>query len=215
MKRILVYGDSNTWGHVPARGTRYPDDVRWPGVAAKELGEDYRIIEDSISGRTTVWDDPVCPMRCGKDNLGYSLLAHAPLDLVALSLGVNDLKFTDADGVVRGVERLVDMIRMGDELFLSFSPIFRDEKRILLIAPAPISDDIPVIRPGHALQYAAAPSHLLPEKYRALAEKKGLFFLDASLYAEPSPEDAIHFSPESHRRLGAAAARKIAEIFQN
>ena len=32
------------------------------------------------------------PFRCGKDNLGYSMLAHAPLDLVVLALGGNDLR---------------------------------------------------------------------------------------------------------------------------
>ena len=100
MKRVLVFGDSNSWGHVPAKCTRYPEDSRWPAVAAALLGPEYQIIEDSISGRTTVYEDPVVPFRCGKDNLGYSMLAHAPLDLVVLALGGNDLKFTDADGVI-------------------------------------------------------------------------------------------------------------------
>lgn len=39
MKReYFVSGDSNTWGAVPAEGTRHPDDVRWTGILA-ELGE--------------------------------------------------------------------------------------------------------------------------------------------------------------------------------
>ncbi len=106
------------------------------------------------------------------------------------------------------------MVRIGDELFCSFSPIFRDIKRILLVAPAPIAEEIQILRPGHDLQYAAAPSRLLPAKYKALAEEKNVFFLDSSLYAEPSLADCIHFSPESHRALGIAAAEKIKQIFE-
>ena len=40
-KRIMVYGDSNTWGYIPVeRGTttRYPKVVRWPGVFQTALG---------------------------------------------------------------------------------------------------------------------------------------------------------------------------------
>ena len=89
MKRILCFGDSNAWGHVPARGTRYPYDVRWPGVAAGILGPGYQIVEDSISGRTTVYEDPKLAKRCGLTSLGYSLVAHLPVDLVIIALGSN------------------------------------------------------------------------------------------------------------------------------
>ena len=40
-KRIMVYGDSNTWGYIPVESgltTRYPEDVRWPGVLRAALG---------------------------------------------------------------------------------------------------------------------------------------------------------------------------------
>ena len=50
MKRVLCYGDSNTWGYVPGLGVRHPEDVRWTGVAAKLLGPDYRIIEEGMNG---------------------------------------------------------------------------------------------------------------------------------------------------------------------
>lgn len=58
-KRILCFGDSNTWGAVPAEGTRHPDDVRWTGILAAELGNEYQVIEEGYNGRTTVHDDPV------------------------------------------------------------------------------------------------------------------------------------------------------------
>ena len=48
-KRILCFGDSNTWGAVPAEGTRHPDDVRWTGILAAELGNEYQVIEEPLS----------------------------------------------------------------------------------------------------------------------------------------------------------------------
>lgn len=47
-KRILCYGDSNTWGRVPSHMgmERYPIDTRWPGILQGLLGEDYEIIEE-------------------------------------------------------------------------------------------------------------------------------------------------------------------------
>lgn len=213
VKRILCYGDSNTWGHVPAKGTRYPDDVRWPGVMAEVLGGDYRVIEDSISGRTVLHDDPMTPKRCGVDNLGYSLLAHSPIDLMIVALGENDLRAMDAAGVRRNITRLIDMIRGADTLYYSFSPIFRDEKRILLIAPPHIRDEIETLRPYHALAHAAEESKKLAFHYEEVAKAKHTEFLDLAPLVTASLEDCIHLSPESHRIVGEAVAAKVKEIF--
>ena len=49
MKRILCYGDSNTWGYVAGSGARYPYNVRWTGVAQRELGNEYIIFEDEAT----------------------------------------------------------------------------------------------------------------------------------------------------------------------
>ena len=65
MKRILCYGDSNTWGYDPVEtGTegsaaaRFPEDVRWTGVLQRQLGPGYRVLEEGLNGRTTAFQDP-------------------------------------------------------------------------------------------------------------------------------------------------------------
>ena len=58
MKNILCFGDSNTYGLRPDNGDRYSRDVRWTGILSKRLGEkDYRIVEEGLCGRTTVFED--------------------------------------------------------------------------------------------------------------------------------------------------------------
>lgn len=59
MKTILCYGDSNTYGLRPDSNQRYPREIRWTGLLQKSLGEDYYVIEEGLSGRTTLWDDPI------------------------------------------------------------------------------------------------------------------------------------------------------------
>ena len=101
-KHILCFGDSLTWGFRPGLATRFDEDERWTGVLRRELGEEYCVHEDGISGRTSVFEDPYVPWRCGKAALGYTLMSQKPLDLVILMIGTHDLKVTDGYGAARG-----------------------------------------------------------------------------------------------------------------
>lgn len=214
MKNILCFGDSNAWGFIPAQATRYDRSVRWTGIVSESLGENYRLIEDCISGRTTVYEDPCVKCRCGMSSIGYALLAQAPLDMVILALGPNDLKFTDSDGSMRGIARLVDLVKNADIVFDSYAPIFPNGVKILLLGPPLIRDDIGEKRPGHALANAAHESKLLAEKYRRVAEEKEIHFLDVSGISEASPADCLHMEPESHKAIAKAVAEKIRSIFE-
>jgi hypothetical protein len=49
--RIMVFGDSLSWGFIPNEGRaseRYQVDSRWPGVIQKELGSDYEVIDEFV-----------------------------------------------------------------------------------------------------------------------------------------------------------------------
>ena len=57
MKNVLCFGDSNTYGYDPAgmrdgTAVRYARDVRWCGVAQRDLGEGWHVIEEGLNGRT-------------------------------------------------------------------------------------------------------------------------------------------------------------------
>ena len=92
MRSILCFGDSNTYGESPEGLGRYPRDERWPGILQTALGAEYLVIEEGLNGRTTVWEDEVEGDKSGKKHLPVCLASHAPLDLVILMLGANDLK---------------------------------------------------------------------------------------------------------------------------
>ena len=68
MKRILCFGDSNTWGYAPKDGYRFDENTRWTGLLQNAL-PDYKIIEEGLNGRTAVWDDPIEGYKNGKPYL--------------------------------------------------------------------------------------------------------------------------------------------------
>ncbi|MDR3149381.1 MAG: GDSL-type esterase/lipase family protein [Oscillospiraceae bacterium] len=95
MKTILCYGDSNTFGANPfgdADGVwRHPWEVRYPGRLQTLLGNEYRVVEEGLGGRTTVFNDPTSPNRIGLEFLPVCVESHCP-DIVVLMLGTNDTK---------------------------------------------------------------------------------------------------------------------------
>ncbi len=97
-KHIVCIGDSNTHGYCadPADcaegGIRFNEDERWTCLLQKALGEDYLVTEEGLSGRTTVFPDP---LHESMDALGviYALLkSHEAVDLLVIMLGTNDVK---------------------------------------------------------------------------------------------------------------------------
>ena len=116
--RILCYGDSNTFGSRPdGLGQRYTDEVRWSGVLQERLGAEFQVIVEGLPGRTTVWDDPIEPYRNGSAYLMPCLLSQAPLDVVVLLLGTNDLKqrfSATAQDIASGAGRLIGMIQQSE-----------------------------------------------------------------------------------------------------
>ena len=63
MKRILCYGDSNTFGTGPMAALSsdpvHAKHVRWAGVMEAALGDGWDVVVEGLPGRTTVFDDPV------------------------------------------------------------------------------------------------------------------------------------------------------------
>ena len=206
MKHILCFGDSNTWGYIPASGARYDEHVRWTGVLADALGASFRVHEDGLNARTSVFDSPFKPFLNGMPALQTALWAQKPLDALVLSLGTNDLKTWDAARSAAGVGTLVAMAQSMDSLYPSSTPVFRDRKRILVISPILVGDWLSRIDPDSDLAGAAEASRAFPRHFATMCASLGVEMLDAQTIAAPSGEDAVHMTPEGHRALGLAVA---------
>ncbi len=199
MKTLLCFGDSNTWGYEPATGERYAPEVRWPGVLARLLGPEYRVIEEGLPGRTTVFDDPLEPHKRGRDYLPPCLGSHAPLDLVILLLGTNDLKAiysASALDIALGCDALLGLIEQSGAGHGGIAP------EALLIAPPPLK---PLPEPwGESWEGAEAKSRKLAEHYQRIAAEHECAFLNAGDYIVSSDEDGVHWEASEHAKLGKA-----------
>jgi lysophospholipase L1-like esterase len=213
-RRILCFGDSNTWGFVPVTvppSSRYPRELRWPHVMAAALGSEVTVIEEALNGRTTDLADPAAPLLAGAglDGAAYlpaALASHLPLDVVVIMLGTNDLKAQFARAPARiatGAKRLVDCVRTLDGGVGTAYP----NPRVLLICPPPLGS----FSPWFAEMYAggAEKSRALPPLYAAVATATGAAFLDAGTVISTDGIDGVHLSAEMQRRLGLAAAEAV------
>lgn len=211
-KRILCYGDSNTWGYIPNTGKRFSEEDRWTGILAKELGDSYQILEDGINGRTTVWDDPFADYRNGLEGLGYTLNRVRPLDLVIVMLGTNDLNYTNAYGYYKGMSLLVGCVLNGDICYPGTEPIFRGQKKVLLVSPIHLAPKIKERRPEIHMADKYEESLILAEYTKKLAEEQGVFWMNAADYAKAEETDCLHMDANNHRNLGMAIAEKVKTI---
>jgi len=219
-KRVLVFGDSNTWGWIPVeRGyptTRYSVGERWPGVAQAALGERYEVIEEALNGRTTNLADPAVPELSGAgfDGSAYlpaAVASHLPLDLVVIMLGTNDLKTAfhrSPEEVAQGIRRLIELVKAQDRAAWTEYPA----PHVLVVAPPPMSDTERF--PAPVFKNGIDKSRQLAAPYEAVARAAGAEFLDAGRIMPADGVDGLHLSAEAHRQLGRAIADKIRAIFE-
>ena len=214
MKNILCYGDSNTWGYIP--GTlnletgykeRYSTNQRWTMLLQQHLGQQYRIIEEGLGARTTDIDDPNKPGRNGLSFLKICLESHAPLSLVILMLGTNDLnnKFSrELVDTVNGIEKLINCIKetnCGSDM-LSAS-------EVLIISPP---------HPCHEMGFdgqflgSISRSKKLVDLYQNIVKINGCYFLNAAELIHPSEIDGIHLDLNGHKALSKMISAKILEM---
>lgn len=199
-KRILCFGDSNTWGYQPQTNhLRFLPNKRWTGVLQNLLGNDFEVIEEGLNSRTLDQEDkrPTKEGRRGDLYLLPCLDTHDPLDLVIIMLGTNELKHTYEKDVSEVVQLL-------DELFFSTvvsrkSQFSNKTPRLLVIAP-PIVDETTDYAKERYIGGAVKAVELSKELKRLCIDQK-YSFLDSNDYVNTGA-DGVHMDEESHKRLG-------------
>ena len=217
MKTIVCYGDSNTWGYMPKRErpqettlNRFPWGVRWTSLLQEQLGAAYRVVEEGLNGRTTMFDDPLDICRNGLEAIDYSMLTNSPVDLVILMLGTNDVKefFGMPPYVIaRGCARLIDRIQAGGYGPNGAAP------QILLVAPLKLPDTLPGSWLGDEFgPGAVARNDQLPAYYEKIAAEKGVHFLNAAASVTADPADSIHMNEAGHAATAELMYEQVRRI---
>ncbi|MGL4286992.1 MAG: SGNH/GDSL hydrolase family protein [Phreatobacter sp.] len=202
MRQILVYGDSVTWGIIPGTRDRLAFAQRWPMVLERRLnaeGATFRVIENCLNGRRTVWDDPFRPGRNGAAGLAEVVELNSPLALVVIALGTNDFQAThdiSAWMAGQGVARLIDIV--GQAVIEPGLP----RPAILVVAPPRI--EAPKGENVFKFVGAERRSEGFADVLRRVAETKAAHFFDMNDVTTASEVDGIHLDVDQHERVGEA-----------
>lgn len=208
MKRhILCLGDSNTHGYCadPADcadgGIRFNEEERWTCLLQKALGQDYLVTEEGLSGRTTVFQDPLHESMDALSVVYPLLKSHEVIDLLIIMLGTNDTKErfgANAANIAMGMERLVRKA-MTVDCWGNHGP------NVLIVAPPPIGPEMDNADMGRGCPEKSAQ---LAGYYAEKARLLGCHFLDAA-GCQFNRVDYMHLTRQGHAQLAARLAELV------
>ncbi|MBQ9421614.1 MAG: hypothetical protein IJU30_07675 [Lachnospiraceae bacterium] len=213
-RKILCYGDSNTYGYDPRcfLGDRYPEERIWTTLLERSLnGRLSQAVPSDASAnagcpRIEVINRGTNGRKIPTGGWGYryveSILEGLTAeDWLVIMLGSNDILMTDdpeAEGPVEKMDALLKWLSERENC-----------PRILLIAPA-YPDPDGLGGGSRAVRYVAA-SIKMNQGYRRLAERYGIAFSDAASWGIETAFDGVHYTEEGH----AVFARHMEELFQD
>jgi lysophospholipase L1-like esterase len=213
-KSVLCFGDSLTWGWVPATETspteRFSPKTRWTGVLAEQLGGDYRVIEEGLSARTTNVEDPTDPRLNGAAHLPITLASHLPLDLVVIMLGTNDTKayfHRSATDIALGMSVLAGQVLGSAGGVGTIYPA----PQVLVIAPPPLAA-MPDPWFQRIFDGGREKSETLADAYHALCGFMKIPFFAAGSVISTDGIDGVHFTEQNNHDLGVALADEVRRI---
>ena len=216
-KKIFIYGDSNTHGADEEHATRFDENTRWTGVCQNLLGNEYEIIAEGLSGRTTCHDDesgqlplPEAPYINGLTHIGPIVCSHLPLDMIVVKLGANDVGLP-GETPESIAENAACVLRRARDLMEAKYP--GQPFKCALFAPLEITEDAMtgafsfVFNDPTLVQQ----SKELPAAYEKKAAEEGWLYFDGNKYARCGKWDGIHLDAENHRKMGEAMAEWFKE----
>lgn len=206
-KHIVCFGDSNTHGYCadPADcadgGARFNESERWTCLLQKALGEEYLVLEEGLSGRTTVFADPLHESMDAVSVAYPVLMSHEPVDLLVIMLGTNDTKerfAANAAAIAVGMERLIQKCQS--------TPCWGAKgPNLLIVCPPPLGAGFhdEVMGKGCVEKSVALPPYL-----KAVAERNGCAFFDAK-DCEMNGVDFTHLTKAGHAKLAQELAKIV------
>lgn len=200
MKTILIYGDSNTWGAKAWMKSRYPADERWTNILQEKLGKDYKISAHGLVGRYA-GDFTYLKQPLLNGQLPYEAIykATAPVDIVVIALGGNDLN----DKYDRSAETIVKDI------------LWYEDKTKTLLGDDKMPTFVYILQPSFAGSFDGPfgkESFSVEKRKIVNAELKKKVKNYVELENADLSDDELHFSPKGHQQMAQAVYEKIMEI---
>lgn len=209
-RRIICFGDSNTWGYDAEKMERFPESVRWTSLLGEKLGPDFQVVEEGLSGRTSVSDDPLFEGLNAFTYIHPCLMSHSPLELVIIMLGTNDTKERfnlTAYNIAQGIARLALKAKSTAAGAGGSFP------KVLVVAPPPIRKEYASTAIGAPMgQQCDVKSEEFPIYLQELLMNQNIEYLNSNGFVTMNDIDYMHLDVEGHRLLAKLLFHKIQEI---
>lgn len=196
MKKIICFGDSNTFGAHGFSGGRYRKDERWTGLIENALG--CEVINAGMNGREIPSD------RWDLAEVEHLFEQEAPFDLFTVMLGSNDLLMMFRSGMPKITARMEAFLKE----VLQLPAIDGNGKKILLIAPPPTQ----LARYGSDGEHFDRISLEFADSYLELANKLGVRYADAGRWQIDIGPDGVHFTAEGHKKFAEGLEKVLRQI---
>ncbi len=192
MKKILCFGDSNTFGYNPNNGSRYNENSRWTGILKNLCKNNYEIIEAGCNNRTAFSNNPN-----GIQFTGYKVLPEylkEIYDTIIFAIGINDLqKFYNPtlEEFETGIENIIKKIRENNPNY-----------DIIILSPSYITENI--LNSNFRFMFnetSIEKSKQITPIYEKIANEYNCKFLDLNKIVIPSEIDGLHYEVEEHKKI--------------
>ena len=179
-RRLLCYGDSNTYGYDPRSylGGRYPESVRWTALLR---GYGWDVINRGENGRSIPYGD-------GEIKAAVQSLCREKADILTVMLGSNDLLQPSCPSARECADRMERFLTA-----LLHADGWEKSREILLIAPPPMA-----LGDWVQDEKTIAASRRLEECYENTAQLLGIGFADPGGWGVGLTYDGVHFSETGH-----------------
>lgn len=144
MKKILIYGDSNTWGDNFITGERIPEEKQWVNILRTKYENKYRFFQEGLPGRIAGNEETIKTYKNGKDTFISTFRTNAPVDKIIIALGTNDLQIKYQKTKDKIIEDLLWYKKQIEESYADLEDqkkYFNDKKLPEIIYILPINFD--------------------------------------------------------------------------
>ncbi len=199
MKKIICYGDSNTFGYNPKDGSRFDENIRWTSVLQKNLGDEYEVINEGMCDRTGFVNNPKGFLFSAPKHFPKFIAKFEKIDLLILWLGTNDLQFQydiSLKTVESGLEKLLKIAKEKAEQIILIPSVELSEK--ILCGEFNCQFDSESIKKSKSVG----------KIYKQIADLYCCKIFDVNKIVKPSDIDGLHYNGNSHKII----ANNLSEI---
>lgn len=192
MENILCYGDSNTFGYNPKNCSRYDDNTRWTAILQKNLGKEYKVINEGMPNRTGFVDNPEGIIFSSQKHFPEILSKIDSVHILILAIGTNDLMFKykiTYDSIEEGLNNLIKIAN-------------KKTKNIIIIPPTIMNENV-LSGPFSSMfdKTSIAKSKEVGKIFKQIAAQSQCKYFDINVFATPSSLDGLHYDENSHRLI--------------